>query len=139
MKFAISLQISVFIDLSKAFDTINHEILLKTLQYYGKNGVALNWFKDYLSERQQFVNYNGYLSSFRQVKCGVPQGSVHGSLLFLIYVNDICNVWTSSSLDIILFADDTSILNNELNKLTEWFSANKLSVNIKKSKYTVFV
>ena len=143
--------IGVFIDLSKAFDTVNHEILLKKLQYYGIRGVALNWFEDYLSDRQQFVNYNGHLSSFRQVKCGVPQGSVLGPLLFLIYVNDICNVLTSSSLDIILFADDTSIffscndlntlsftLNNELNKLSDWFSANKLSVNIKKSKYIVF-
>ena len=97
----------VFIDLSKAFDTVNHEILLAKLQHYGIRGTPLKWFESYLSGREQFVNFNGYCSSYKLVKCGVPQGSVLGPLLFLIYINDICNV--SSALDILLFADDTSI------------------------------
>ena len=139
----------VFIDLSKAFDTVNHEILLAKLQHYGIGGTPLKWFESYLSGREQFVHFNGYSSSYKLVKCGVPQGSVSGPLLFLIYINDICNV--SSALDILLFADDTSIffshkvldslcltVNNELVKLTDWFSANKLSINIKKSNYIIF-
>ena len=97
----------VFIDLSKAFDTINHEILLAKMQHYGIRGTPLKWFESYLSGREQFVNFNGYCSSYKLVKCGVPQGSVLGPLLFLICINDICNV--SSALDILLFADDTSI------------------------------
>ena len=99
--------IGVFIDLSKAFDTVNHEILLAKLQHYGTRGTPLKWFESYLSGREQFVNFNGYSSSYKLVKCGVPQVSVLGPLLFLIYINDICNV--SSALDILLFADDTSI------------------------------
>ena len=95
----------VFIDLSKAFDTVNHEILLAKLQHYGIRGTPLKQFESYLSGREQFVNLNG--SSYKLAKCGVLQGSVLGPLLFLICINDICNV--SSALDILLFADDTSI------------------------------
>ena len=97
----------VFIDLSKAFNTVNHEILLAKLQHYRIRGTPLKWFESYLSGREQFVNFNGYSSFYKLVKCGVQQGSVLGPLLFLIYINDICNV--SSALDILLFADDTSI------------------------------
>ena len=132
----------MFIDLSKAFNTVNHEILLAKLHHYGVRGTSPKWFESYLSDREQFVNYNGYSSSHKKVKCGVPQGSILGPLLFLIYINDLSGV--SKALDFILFADDTNIffshshleslsliVNSELNRLNDWFRANKLSVNIK--------
>ena len=140
--------VGIFIDLSKPFDTVN-QILLDKLQYYGVRGVAHDWFSNYLQNRQQFVQYNGTNSSYHNIKCGVPQGSILGPLLFLIYVNDLCNV--SKALDFILFADDTNIffshknlnilektLNEELPKLTDWCLANKLSINYKKSNFMIF-
>ena len=138
----ILITIGIFLDLSKAFDTVNHNILFHKLQHYRIRGIALDWFKNYFSNRQQFVQYNGICSQKMTIECGVPQGSILGPLLFFLYVNDICNV--SSIFPFVLFADDTNLfyshknisdlidqVNRELNKLSNWFSANRLSINLK--------
>ena len=141
--------LGIFMDLSKAFDTIDHLILLDKLSCYGVRGVALNWFKSYLMGRKQCVVVDGVKSNFQEMTCGVPQGSVLGPLLFLIYVNDIIN--SSDILRFSLFADDTvvvlshknahtliSLVNLELRKLISWFQSNKLLLNQDKTKYILF-
>ena len=141
--------IGVFIDLKIAFDTVDHNILLSKLQCYGVRGLALEWTKSYLSNRRQYVCYNNSNSEFKEIKCGVPQGSIHSPLLFILYINDMCDV--SKLLHIILFADDTNIfysasniddvtnvVNNELKQLGLWFRANKLSLNVNKANCIMF-
>lgn len=141
--------IGVFLDLSKAFDTINHTTLLNKLRHYGIRGQALEWFRSYLSSREQFVMYKNTTSLLREVTCGVPQGSVLGPLLFIIYTNDLPNALRFTRC--VLFADDTTVyyssrnlehviqnISADLKNLTEWFKANKLSLNITKTNYMLF-
>ena len=99
--------LGLFIDLSKAFDTVNHKLLITKLNHYGVRGIALQWFADYLTNRLQYVSINNKNSNMLPVECGVPQGSILGPLLFLIFINDIAN--SSKRLDFIMFADDTDI------------------------------
>ena len=101
------LPLSIFMDLSKAFDTLNHEILLKKLQYYGINGTALHWFSSYLINRKQYVELNNTSSTISTLNIGVPQGSILGPLLFLIYINDMPNA--SNAFKFILYADDSTL------------------------------
>ena len=98
--------IAIFIDLSKAFDTINHSILLNKLEYYGIRGFALKWFESYLHSRQQYVFLNGASSATSHINYGVPQGSILGPLLFILYINDLAKC--SEILNLILLADDTN-------------------------------
>ena len=141
--------ITLLIDLKKAFDTIDHQILLRKLYSYGIRGSMLKWMESYLTDRSQYVVFDGKVSQTRGIKCGVPQGSILGPLLFIISVNDICNV--SPMLFKILYADDTCVLisgnhlndlidrlNTELTSLNNWFKANKLSLNTKKSLFMIF-
>jgi len=140
---------NIFLDFAKAFDTINHEILASKLEYYGIRGVAKDWFISYLSNRYQSVKIEQSISSKMPITCGVPQGSILGPLLFLIYINDIKQ--SSDKLMFFLFADDTStyisgndlkvietICNEELEKVSEWLRANKLSLNVSKSNMVLF-
>jgi len=139
----------IFIDLQKAFDTVNHQTLLNKLNHYGIRGKALAWFSSYLSNRTQCVSVNGHISSHLKVTCGVPQGSVLGPLLFLIYINDLPK--SSKKVSFYLFADDTNIyfesenlsqlekvVNNELKHIKKWLDVNKLALNVDKTNFIIF-
>jgi len=141
--------VGIFIDLSKAFDTLDHNILTKKLDVYGIRGSANLILKSYLSNRQQYVLHKNSQSSLKPICCGVPQGSILGPLLFLLYINDMASV--SRFMHFLLFADDTNmfysnsdiwklmqIINSELDILADWFRANRLSLNINKTNFMMF-
>ena len=145
--------ISLFIDLKKAFDTVDHRILLRKLYAYGIRGTMLKWIESYLYGRTQYVVFDGQESEIHGVQCGVPKGSILGSilgpLLFILYMNDSCNV--SDIFFAIMYADDTSLvvngkdlntliqlLNTALIDLYTWFKANRLSLNTTKTFYMIF-
>ena len=144
-----SVTCGIFVDFQKAFDTVNHEILLKKLEYYGFRGVINNWFRSYLTDRKQKVVINGFESESKNLSHGVPQGSVLGPILFLIYINDLhrCIKYSTTY----HFADDTNLLhiskdyktlqrkvNYDLFSLHKWLTANKISLNEAKTELIYF-
>ena len=133
----------VFIDLKKAFDTVDHDILCKKLELYGVQQRELSWFRSYLSNRKQFCRVNGVDSNVAEIEVGVPQGSCLGPLLFLSYINDLPQAVQDFS--VTMYADDTSLchqshdltqlneaINSDLKKLETWLNGNKLSLNVAK-------
>ena len=150
-----NIPITIYLDLSKAFDTLNHTILLDKLKFYGIQGSSLNLIENYLKNRKQCVEINNIRSAFTNILTGVPQGSILGPLLFIIYMNDI--PFASTTFKTIIYADDTTLLanlsdfyfknntkvnikmlNNELDKIRLWLRANKLTLNTQKSKFMLF-
>ena len=135
----------IFVDLQKAFDTVEHDILLSKLEHYGIRGLANEWFKSYLSNRKQYVSINGYDSNLADVKCGVPQGSV----LSPLYINDLNQALKFCKVQ--HFADDTNLphfsksiyrlnkyVNLDLKNLTYWLNANRISLNVRKIVLVIF-
>ena len=139
----------IFIDLEKAFDTVNHKILLKKLEHYGIRGLANCWLSDYLTSRKQRVKIGDKFSKYQRITCGVPQGSILGPLLFLVYINDMHKAVRFSTL--YHFADDTNLLyshknekllrkniNTDLKLIFQWLCANRLSLNVDKTEFIIF-
>ena len=135
----------IFLDLKKAFDTVDHDILLEKLSCYGLRDNGLSLLQSYLPNRSQCCSVNGKISGFMAIICGVLQASILGPLLFIIYMNDLQN--TTSTCDISVYADDTHLSSamsypNDINvelipevvKICDWLQANKLSLNILKNR-----
>ena len=138
---------AVFLDLKKAFDTVNHQILLQKLEKYGVRGLPLQLLTSYISDRKQYTVVNNHKSNIPSVTCGVPQGSTLGPLLFIIYINDLP---LASNLNTKLFADDAVLtlsnkclttlntsVNCELGKIDDWMKINKLTINYDKTKFMI--
>ena len=141
--------IGIFLDFSKAFDSVDHSILLDKLHHYGIRGSALDWFRSYLSNHQQFVTYNDVSSGTKVLKCGVARGSILGPLLFPIFINDLADICKHTMP--IFLADDSNLfingkdaskieleLNEELSNIASWLKINKLSLNVNKTKFMIF-
>lgn len=141
--------LSIYIDFTKAFDTVRHDILLRKLRHYGIRGIIHDWFRDYLSNRTQSTRFHNHVSAQQPIHYGVPQGSVLGPILFLIYINDIAHIFTN--LKTILFADDSTLyLTGEnptnmllsaiqdLETLHKWCASNRLTINLQKTFYMLF-
>jgi len=144
----------IFIDFTKAFDSISHDVLLNKLKYQFKfSSNAIEWFESYLKGRSQYVVINNSNSDIINIQHGVPQGSILGPLLFKLYINDIHTVFTKNLIDVVMFADDlgltihiaknelnnaVNIINNELINFQDYCTKNQLFINIKKSKIMLF-
>ena len=147
--FALHATCAVFLDLSKAFDTVDHSVLLWKLEhYYGIRGLPLQLFENYLQRREQYTVVNKCRSQTQQINCGLPQGSILSPLLFSLYVNDLPKI---SNFNTTLFADDTCLIlanknidilekmvDQEINKVDSWMRHNKLSLNYSKTVYMIF-
>jgi len=140
--------VTVFLDFSKAFDTVKHSILIRKLEHVGIRGVANDWFNSYVSDRKQFVDVDGVRSDMLEIGSGVPQGSILGPVLFLLYINDMNRC--SNRLKFIHFADDTTVfcsgqdintlideVNEELVNICTWLYANRLSLNVDKTSFMI--
>ena len=144
--------INIYLDLSKAFDTLNHDILIHKLKFYGITGRSADLLQSYLSNRKQYVQLNNVNSKSADISVGVPQGSILGPLLCIIYINDI--IYSSNLFKFTMYADDTTLfttlrghnqdnmqtvlINDELSKISNWLIANRLSLNVAKTKFMVF-
>ena len=140
---------AIFLDLSKAFDCVNHDILINKLHYYGIRGNALDLFRAYLTNRQHIIEINGKMSSSKEIKLGIPQGSLMSGILFLVYINDLSCCAPDCKMTI--FADDTTLYNEattetgldqleqkSLHEVTDWFNSNKLKLNSEKTQKLTF-
>ena len=139
---------AIFLDLEKAFDTVDHSLLIKKLKKYGIRGNELNWFKSYLDNRMQSVKVGSSISDLKHIDIGIPQGSILGPLLFIIFVNDLPD---NVNCKTVMYADDTSLLvsspdpislqnslNDNMCNIAKWFKANKLTLNLTKTKFMLF-
>ena len=147
--------INIYVDISKSFDCLNHDILFSKLRYYGLNNDALSLLKNYLASRDQYVQLGNIKSECYAISCGIPQGSVMGPLLCNIVINDLKSA--TSKFDFVMYADDTTLvstlenfgdrnnakeieqnINKEKYKITTWLHSNKLRLNVSKSKFMIF-